>query len=105
MKQMNCKLMILIFVLAATALAAQENRSKVGIWPWPRDSVHEMTGSGRVASWKPGIGNYDAMLKADDYKAFPHGCGSQRPVGPESDPYSYLGFARWLIQELENGGN
>jgi hypothetical protein len=35
--------------------------------------------------------------------AFPHGCGSQRPVGPESNPYSYIGFAKWLIQELEQG--
>ena len=35
--------------------------------------------------------------------AFPHNCGNTRPVGPESDPHSYLGFAKWLIQEMENG--
>jgi hypothetical protein len=35
--------------------------------------------------------------------AFPHACGAGRPVGPESDPYSYIGFAKWLIQELEDG--
>ena len=34
--------------------------------------------------------------------AFPHGCGASRPVGPESDPYSYLGFTKWLIQELKD---
>lgn len=31
--------------------------------------------------------------------AFPHG-GCKRPVGPESDPHSNLGMARWLIEEL-----
>jgi hypothetical protein len=35
--------------------------------------------------------------------AFPHGCGNTRPVGPESNPDSYLGFASWLIKELEQG--
>ena len=60
---------ILFFFLTASVLFAQENRSKVGIRPWPRDSVHEMTGGGRVDHWEPGIGNYDAMLKADDYTA------------------------------------
>lgn len=35
--------------------------------------------------------------------AFPHGCGNTRPVGPESNPDSYLGFAKWLIQEMEQG--
>lgn len=34
--------------------------------------------------------------------AFPHDCGAGRPVGPESAPHSYLGFAKWLIQELSS---
>jgi hypothetical protein len=32
---------------------------------------------------------------------FPHGCGRGRPVGPESNPHSTLGFARWLIEEIK----
>ena len=32
---------------------------------------------------------------------FPHGCGRGRPVGPETDPHSYTGFAKWLIQEIK----
>jgi hypothetical protein len=24
-----------------------------------------------------------------------------RPVGPESDPHSKLGFTKWLIQEIK----
>jgi len=66
---MNCKTMILMLILISTVSLAQEKRSKVGIRPYPRDSAHEMTGGDRVAGWKPGIGNYDAMLKADDYTA------------------------------------
>ena len=33
--------------------------------------------------------------------AFPHAHGSNRPVGPESDPHSYLGMMRWLILEIK----
>lgn len=32
---------------------------------------------------------------------FPHGSGRMRPVGPESDPHSKLGFTKWLIQEVK----
>lgn len=63
------KSLFLIFMLSCMVSLTQENRSKVGIRPYPRDSVHKMTGGDRVANWKPGIGNYDAMLKADDYTA------------------------------------
>jgi hypothetical protein len=33
---------------------------------------------------------------------FPHGCGAQTPVGPETDPHSTTGFAKWLIEEVGN---
>lgn len=32
---------------------------------------------------------------------FPHGHGRGRPVGPESDPHSILGFTKWLIHEVK----
>lgn len=35
---------------------------------------------------------------------FPHETGRGRPVGPETDPHSILGFTKWLIQEIKGGG-
>lgn len=35
---------------------------------------------------------------------FPHHTGRGRPVGPESDPHSVLGFAKWLIEEIKRPG-
>jgi len=32
---------------------------------------------------------------------FPHAHGRGRPVGPESDPHSILGFTKWLIEEIK----
>ncbi len=33
--------------------------------------------------------------------AFPFGNGARRPVGPESDPHSYMGLLKWLIEEVK----
>jgi hypothetical protein len=35
---------------------------------------------------------------------FPHAHGRGRPVGPESDPHSVLGFTKWVIEEIKIGG-
>ncbi|MFK7790114.1 MAG: hypothetical protein AB8C95_11565 [Phycisphaeraceae bacterium] len=32
---------------------------------------------------------------------FPHHTGRGRPVGPETDPHSVLGFTKWLIEEIK----
>lgn len=32
---------------------------------------------------------------------FPHAHGRGRPIGPESDPHSVLGFTKWLIEEIK----
>ena len=32
---------------------------------------------------------------------FPHGDGRGRPVGPETNPHSVLGFTKWLIEEIK----
>ena len=32
---------------------------------------------------------------------FPHHTGRNRPVGPESNPHSILGFTKWLVQEVK----
>lgn len=34
---------------------------------------------------------------------FPHHEGRWRPVGPETNPHSTLGFTKWLIQEIKMG--
>jgi hypothetical protein len=66
---MNLKSIFLILSLISSVSLAEENRSKVGIRPYPRDSAHEKTEGDRVANWKTGIGNYDDALKANDYTA------------------------------------
>ncbi|MGB0767210.1 MAG: 3-keto-disaccharide hydrolase [Phycisphaeraceae bacterium] len=33
---------------------------------------------------------------------FPHLSARRRPVGPETDPHSTLGFAKWLIKEIKD---
>jgi len=35
---------------------------------------------------------------------FPHESARHRPVGPETDPDSTLGFTKWLIEEIKFGG-
>lgn len=35
---------------------------------------------------------------------FPNESGRGRPVGPESDPHSILGFTKWLIEEIKMNG-
>lgn len=35
---------------------------------------------------------------------FPHHTGRGRPVGPESDPHSVLGFTKWLLEEIKTPG-
>lgn len=32
---------------------------------------------------------------------FPNGSGRFRPIGPESDPHSVLGFTKWMIEEIK----
>ena len=32
---------------------------------------------------------------------FPHADGRGRPVGPETDPHSVLGFTKWLIEQIK----
>ena len=32
---------------------------------------------------------------------FPHHTGRNRPVGPESNPHSILGFTKWMIEEIK----
>lgn len=65
----NRCLFFCFLLLFSVGLYAQENRSKVGIRPLPRNSVEEKSGGGGVTGWRPGIGNYDELLQKDDFTA------------------------------------
>ena len=64
----------------------------------------------RVLSWAPrrsGDENrrsfffYSACKSLEFMLLSCHAHGAKRPVGPESDPHSYLGMLKWLIQEIK----
>jgi hypothetical protein len=48
--------------------------------------------------WKAGLPKRNPRMHYF-LNAFPYG-GCKRPVGPESDPHSNLGMAKWLIQQV-----
>ena len=50
--------------------------------------------------WKEGLPKHHPNMHYY-LNAFPHAHGAKRPVGPESDPHSYLGMLKWLIQEIK----
>ncbi len=50
--------------------------------------------------WKAGLPKHNPHMHYY-LNAFPFGSGSNRPVGPESDPHSYLGMMKWLIKEIK----
>lgn len=52
------------------------------------------------AFWKAGMPKRHPLMH-HYLNTFPHGSGRGRPVGPESDPHSTLGFTKWLIQEVK----
>lgn len=50
--------------------------------------------------WEAGLPKHDP--KVHYYlNTFPHLSGRKRPVGPETDPHSTLGFTKWLIEEIK----
>jgi len=50
--------------------------------------------------WKAGLPKHDPNMHYY-LNIFPHGSGRMRPVGPETDPHSKLGFTKWLIEEIK----
>ena len=50
--------------------------------------------------WKAGLPKHHPKMHYY-LNTFPHAHGRGRPVGPESDPHSILGFTKWLIQEIK----
>ena len=50
--------------------------------------------------WKAGLPKHHPQMHYY-LNTFPHGAGRGRPVGPETDPHSILGFTKWLIQEIK----
>ncbi len=54
--------------------------------------------------WQAGLPKHDPKMHYY-LNTFPNEEGRGRPVGPESDPHSILGFTRWLIEEIKMGNN
>lgn len=50
--------------------------------------------------WKEGLPKHDPKMHYY-LNTFPNGEGRSRPVGPESDPHSTLGFTKWVIEEIK----
>jgi len=50
--------------------------------------------------WKAGLPKHDPKMHYY-LNTFPNGTGRGRPVGPETDPHSILGFTKWLIEEIK----
>ena len=50
--------------------------------------------------WEKGLTKHDPKMHYY-LNIFPHESARKRPVGPESDPHSNLGFTKWLIQEIK----
>jgi len=50
--------------------------------------------------WKAGLPKHHPRMHYY-LNTFPHDKGRGRPIGPESDPHSVLGFTKWLIQEIK----
>ena len=53
--------------------------------------------------WKAGLPKHHPNMHYY-LNIFPHETGRMRPVGPESDPHSKLGFTKWLIEEIKMKG-
>ncbi|MEN1680531.1 MAG: hypothetical protein AAGJ46_13145 [Planctomycetota bacterium] len=50
--------------------------------------------------WEAGLPKHHPRLHYY-LNTFPHGSGRGRPLGPESDPHSVLGFTKWLIEQIK----
>lgn len=50
--------------------------------------------------WEAGLPKHDPKMHYY-LNTFPHHTGRGRPVGPETDPHSVLGFTKWLIEEIK----
>jgi hypothetical protein len=54
--------------------------------------------------WKAGLPKHHPRMHYY-LNAFPHADGRGRPVGPETNPHSVLGFTKWLIEEITMSPN
>lgn len=53
--------------------------------------------------WQAGLPKHDPKMHYY-LNTFPNEESRYRPVGPESDPHSTLGFTKWLIEEIKMDG-
>ena len=50
--------------------------------------------------WKAGLPKHHPRMHYY-LNTFPHADGRGRPVGPETDPHSVLGFTKWLVEQIK----
>jgi hypothetical protein len=68
---------------------------------WKGDVYYEfMERDWLLKFWEAGLPKHHSKMHYY-LNTFPHLDGRGRPVGPESDPHSVLGFTKWLIQEIK----
>jgi hypothetical protein len=53
-----------------------------------------------IKYWKAGLPKHDPKMHYY-LNTFPNEEGRWRPIGPETDPHSVLGFTKWLIEEIK----
>ena len=51
--------------------------------------------------WAAGLPKHDPNMHYY-LNLFPHASGRKRPLGPESNPHSTLGFTKWMIREIKH---
>jgi hypothetical protein len=67
----------------------------------PSEHYHEFIERDWLSTyWKAGLPKHHPRMHYY-LNTFPHDSGRGRPVGPESDPHSVLGFTKWLIEEIK----
>ena len=98
--KVNCTTAVCLIALSAflSDAVAQEGSSVhglVGLRPLPRTARMDH-GHNHGGSWAG-----TPTFEEQKLNTFPHGDGRGRPVGPETDPHSILGFTKWVIQEIK----
>ena len=68
---------------------------------WKSKKYHEFIERDWLKTyWKAGLPKHDPKMHYY-LNTFPNEEGRWRPVGPESDPHSTLGFTKWVIEEIK----
>ena len=65
-----------------------------------RTSLEDMERDWLEKFWRAGLPKHHHKMHYF-LNTFPHADGRGRPVGPETNPHSVLGFTKWLIEQIK----